>query len=176
MKPLSSSEQRLLVLLLIILFGVGQVVLYRWFTDFQKKAQLEEVKIAQQKMEAKVWLEEKELWLQRQQWIQSQQPGWREPGLMSSDLLDFLQKSAKMQGLEIQDQQVLEPEILPQATQVAARLKLVGKMEKLTRWMAELQKPESFYAVLKFTVKSDADPTKVVAEVLIARWHQSKTK
>jgi hypothetical protein len=48
-------------------------------------------------------------------------------------------------------------------------------MEGLCRWLAALQKPESFYAVTQFSLQADEDQKSMVCTLQVARYFQESS-
>ena len=118
-----------------------------------------------------IWLKEKNLWLNRKQWIEAAQPRIRPNQVPQSELLESLTSSAVADHLEIQEQGFGEIKSTPNYQSVAVRLKLSGSLQDAIKWLVQIQQPELFQAVTSFSLKSANEPPTVSLELEVARWY-----
>jgi hypothetical protein len=118
-----------------------------------------------------IWLKEKNLWLNRKQWIEAAQPRIRPNQVPQSELLQSLTSSAVADHLEIQEQGFGENKSTPNYQSVAVRLKLSGSLQDAIKWLVQIQQPELFQAVTSFSLKSANEPPTVSLELEVARWY-----
>ena len=122
-----------------------------------------------------IWLQERDIWLKRKQWIVATQPRIRPNQVPQSELLESVTTSAKANQLEIQEQGFSENRSTPDYQSVAVRLKLSGALENVIKWLAQIQQPELFQAITSFSLKSANEPPNVILDLEIARWYAPKS-
>jgi Tfp pilus assembly protein PilO len=118
-----------------------------------------------------IWLKERNLWLNRKQWIETTQPRIRSNQVPQSELLQSLTSTASADHLEIQEQSFGENKSTPSYQSVSVRLKLSGSLQDVIRWLVQIQQPELFQAVTSFSLKSANEPPSVSLELEVARWY-----
>jgi hypothetical protein len=118
-----------------------------------------------------IWLKERNLWLNRKQWIEKTQPRIRSNQVPQSELLQSLTSTASADHLEIQEQSFGENRSTPSYQSVSVRLKLSGSLQDVIRWLVQIQQPELFQAVTSFSLKSANEPPSVSLELEVARWY-----
>ncbi len=170
MRPTTKSEKFLLgVLGLVVLGGV----VYFGGNALEKKQQALDHQRAELKAdnaEAQVDLMQEPLSAQRQRWIKDHEPAFGEEGDTRAQVLNFVVKGARGYHLEIEEQNLGAVQHGPGGVKVEAEVKIKGGMEPLCRWLADLQKPESFYAVDFFSLQADPDQKSVVCTLHVARY------
>jgi type II secretory pathway component PulM len=170
MRPLNPREKRLATIFgAIILLMANYYLLNYLFTQIKKQKQTIADLRSQEKLTA-IWIEEKDLWTQRGDWIAKHQPILSNRDQASSDMLQKIVEKARNYNITISDQRILEPTSTPHYQQIAIELKIIGTLEQITRWIAEFQQPQNFYAITSCSIKSDAEPPKIICTLQIARW------
>ncbi len=139
--------------------------------DLQSGLSKEVYDLRSQAHSDEIWLQEKDLWLNRKRWIATAQPRIHLNQVPQSELLESLTTSAKAKQLEIQEQSFGENKSTPNYQSVAVRLKIAGTLENVTKWLVQIQQPELFEAVTSFSLKSANEPPTVNLELEIARWY-----
>jgi hypothetical protein len=170
MRPTTSSEKFLLgVLGLVVL---GGVVFFGGKALLQKQAalDLEGASLRADNAEAQVDLQQEPLSAQRQKWIRDHEPLLGEEGDTRVTVLNFVVKGARDHHLEIQEQNMGVVQHGPAGAKVGSEVRVKGSMEALCRWLAELQKPESFYAIDLCSLKADQDMKSMVCTLHVSRY------
>ena len=172
-KP-TKRERTLIIIFLGAIFLVINLFGVTWL--FRKQWDLESRLLAlrNERREANSWLEEKDTWQQRKQWLDKTQPKLQTAGEADTALLEALQTSAEKHEITIIDKAFAEPNSQPFYQEVAVNLKVSGSLESITRWLVEIQQPANFQAVPSLSMKSDNDPSKIICELTVARWHAAK--
>jgi hypothetical protein len=170
MRPTTKSERFLLVVLgLVILGGViffGDDALEKK----QKAVDHQRAELRADNADAQVDLVQEPLCAQRQKWIHDHEPVFGDEGDTGAQVLNFVVKGARDHQLEIEEQSLGAVQHGPGGAKIEAEVKIKGGMEPLCRWLAELQKPESFYAVDFFSLKADPDQKSVVCTLHVVRY------
>jgi hypothetical protein len=170
MRAVTSSEKVLLGILGLVAFGGALYFGGSVLQDEQRNLDHQRLALRADQMEAMVDLQQQPLWAARQQWIQHHEPKLGEESDAGAQVLNFVVKGARDHHLEIEEQNLGAVQHGPGGAKVNTEVKIKGSMEALSRWLAELQQPENFYAVDFFSLKADPDQKSVVCEVHISRY------
>jgi hypothetical protein len=170
MRPTNSSEKFLLGVLGCVI--LGGVVFFGGKALRQKQAalDLERASLRADNAEAQVDLQQEPLAAERQKWIRDHEPVFGEEGDTRAQVLNFVVKGARDHQLEIQEQNLGEVQHGAAGAKVGSEVRVKGSMEALCRWQADLQKPESFYAVDSFSLKADQDMKSMVCTLHVSRY------
>ena len=171
MLKLTKSEKRLSIILTVALFAMGNFYGLSYLNELMSAASKEVSDLRSQVHSNDIWLKERDLWLNRKQWIDSTQPRIRPNQVPQSELLESLTSAATSDHLEIQEQSFGAKESTPNYQSVAVRLKLSGSLHDVIKWLVQIQQPELFQAVTSFSLKSANEPPTVSLELEVARWY-----
>jgi Tfp pilus assembly protein PilO len=171
MRPLNPNEKRLAIIMGAMILLMANFYLVKYLITHIKKQKQIIADIRSQEQLTAIWLEEKDLWTQRGQWIEQKQPVLTNRDQTSSDMLQKIVEKARTYNITINDQRILEPTSTPYYQQIAIELKINGTLEQITRWIADFQQPENFYAITSCNIKSDTEPPKIICTLQIARWY-----
>ena len=171
MRKWTKGERRLTTILGVALFLMGTFYLISYLLDIEGGLALKIRGLEANANTDQVWLREKQLWLDRKQWIDQKQPKVAPGGVPQSELLQSLTTSAQNHKLTIQEQGFADAKSTANYQAVAVRLKLSGALEDVVRWLVEVQQPEKFQAVTNFSLKSQEKPPAVDLELEVARWY-----
>jgi hypothetical protein len=171
-RPLTKRERNLAILfgatlfLLANLFGVAAL----WRKQDEFAANL--LTLQNQRDEQRSWLDEKDLWQQRKQWLADNQPVLKSVGEANAELLDNLSVSAGKLGVTINEKAFVEPDPHQKAyQQIAVHLKVTGAKDAVTQWLWELQQPQKFQAIPSLSMKLDNDSAKLDCDLTVARYY-----
>jgi len=160
----------LLALLVLIAFLCANYYGYQWLAQKQRTLELSVRQLQADQKEAEFDLQEQPQWMQRKAWIQEHEPVMGEEGDTKAQVLKFVSDGARDNKLEIEDQSLGNVEHGPAGARVSVTLKIKGSNEGLVRWLADLQKPGSFYAVSITSMQADEDQKSMQCSVQISRY------
>lgn len=166
----TKNEKLLIWVLAAIIFLGGNFYGYRWLAQKQKSLQLTEAGLRADQAEAKVDLEQSDLWAQRKAWIRDNEPALGDEGETKSAVLAFVVKGARANKLEVTDQNLNDVQHGAAGAQVNITVKVKGSMQDLCKWLADLQKPDQFYAISSFRLSADQDQKSMLCTLQIARY------
>ena len=166
----TNNEKVLLSVLAAFIFVSGNYFGYRWLAKKQSTLQLAYAGLRADQAEAKVDLLESDKYAQRKAWINQHEPPLGNEGDAKAQVLDFVLKGAGDNKLEIMDRNLNDVEHGAAGTRVNVSIKVKGSMQSLCKWLADLQKPDQFYAVSSFALKADQDQKSMVCTLQIARY------
>jgi hypothetical protein len=167
------NEKILFAVLLAVAFGTANFYGYEWIAQQQHVLDLHEAELRADQAEAEVDLQKQELWSQRKSWIEKNQPVMADEGDTKAQVLGSALKSARDQDLEILEQNLGDVSRGPGGACVNVELRVRGSTAALCRWLAGLEKPASFYAVSKISLKADQDEKSMVCSVQLARYFKA---
>ena len=176
MRATRSSEKTLLAVLGLVIFGGVLFFGHKALSQRQQALDLSREGLKADQAEALVDLQSKDLWIQRQRWIQDHEPSMGEEGDTRAQVLNTVVNGARDHHLEILEQDPGDVQHGPGGARVNVSVKVKGSMEGLCRWLAELQKPESFYALSLFSLKADQDEKSMVCTLQIARYFKESAR
>jgi len=171
----TKNEKRLLSILIAIVFMGGNYFGYRWLSQKQSSLQLAYAQLRADQAEAKVDLQESDLWAQRKAWTHDHQPPLGDEGEAKAQVLAYVLKGARDNKLEIMDQSLNDAQHGAAGTRINVSIKVKGSMEGLAKWLTNLQKPDQFYAISLFSLKADQDQKSMVCTLQIARYFKGGT-
>lgn len=152
-------------------FAMGNFYGLSYLLDLHASLSKELADLRSQDHTNQIWLKERNLWLNRKQWIEKTQPRIRSSQVPQSELLQSLTSTASADHLEIQEQSFGENKSTPSYQSVSVRLKLSGSLQDVIRWLVQIQQPELFQAATSFSLKSANEPPSVSLELEVARWY-----
>ena len=176
MRPTSNSEKILLALLGLVLLGGLFFFGGKALMQKQHALDLARASLRADNAEATVELQDEPRATQRSRWIHAHEPKAEEEGDARAEVLAFVVKGARDHHLEVQDQNLGEVEHGAAGAKVQSQVRVKGSMEGLCRWLADLQQPESFYAVDLLSLKADQDEKSMVCTLHISRYFQEGGK
>jgi hypothetical protein len=175
MRPTTNSEKFLLGVLGLVILGGILFFGGKALNQKQQALDLSRASLRADQAEAEVDLQKKDLWMQRRAWIKDHEPAFGEEGDTRAQVLNYVVKGARDNHLEILEQNLGDVQHGPGGARVDVEIKIKGSMEALCRWLAALQKPESFYALSLFSLKADQDQKSMVCTLQVARYFQEKS-
>jgi hypothetical protein len=174
MRPTTRSEKFLLGILGLVAVGGGLYFGGSALLDRQLALEHQRRLLHADQLEAMVDLQAQPEGEARRSWLRAHQPVLINEGDAGAQVLSFLVKGARDHHLEVETENPGAVQHGPGGVRIGAEIKLKGGMESLCRWLAELQQPQSFYAVDFFSLQADPDQKSVICEVHISRYFQEK--
>jgi hypothetical protein len=166
----TKSEKTLLWILAAIIFAGGNYFGYRWLAQKQSNLQLAYAQLKADQAEAKVDLLESDLWAQRTAWIRDHEPALGDEGETHAAVLAYVKKGVDDNKLVVIEQSLNDVEHGAAGARMNVSIKVKGSMQDLCKWLADLQKPDQFYAITSFALKADQDQKSMVCTLQIARY------
>lgn len=156
---------------LLILVGGGSVIL---FDLYRRKAEaIEDRKEALdlELVEIEALLEERDLWLARDEWRRANQPVFESQEAADNQI--FKEANAEgVSGVEVSGINLLEPVDSAYFEQAGVSMTATGTLEAVFEWIYNLQRPETFRVVRNIRVLPDPDDgRKVRCTLELLRWY-----
>ena len=172
-KKVTRRERTLIVIFAGSIFVMANLFGLTFLLRRQGDLESRLLTLRDQRRDANSWLAEKDMWQQRKEWLDKNQPKLQSIDEGNAALLQELQTSARKQNITIMEQGFGEPNAQPSYQELSVKLKISGSLEAITRWFVEIQQPANFQAIPSLSMKSDTDPSKVICEITVARWYAS---
>jgi hypothetical protein len=173
-RSLNQREKRLLLGCIAVIVIAATAVGYSFYDKRRKALNGALTTLTEQARENQEWLNQRERWDKRMNWLEAKMPYTDSAGRSQGQLLEELQSSALDAELKIVGQTLLEPLALDHANEVAVNIKVRGDQEKMLRWLLTLQAPEKFQAMKAFEfeldTKSKEKTPQAQCNLTIARW------
>lgn|GEM_PF-4964174 len=172
----SKSLYFLLSFFLFLIVAAGTFI--GWNEIEKRKATLHaEIKTIQTAIaENDQWMNQAQMWKQREDWITTNQPTTAGADDASLSLIEGIQKSAQENNIQITDQKILTTQTTPNFFSTSVKVKVVTDMKSLINWLYLLQTPASFTLIDSFSLKTDAQSSNLACELTIVRWYSPKFK
>jgi hypothetical protein len=171
---ITRNERRLLGVLAVIVFGMGNYFGYSWLAKRQASLHSESLQLEADQAEAKIDLQQADAWGKVQGWIRTHEPVAGDEGGDKAQVLEYVLKGARDNKLEILEQSLNDAQHGAAGTCITITVQVKGSMEGLVKWLAGLQKPEQFYAISSFSLKADQDQKSMVCTLQVARYFKDK--
>jgi hypothetical protein len=171
LRRLTNNEKRLSSILGIAIFAMANFYGLSYLLDLHSSLSRKVADLRGEELTNQIWLKERNLWLNRKQWIEKTQPRIRANQVPQSELLQSLTSTAAADHLEIQEQSFGENKSTLHYQSVSVRLKMSGSLQDVIRWLVQIQQPELFQAITNFSLKSANEPPTVSLELEVARWY-----
>jgi hypothetical protein len=171
---LTKNEKVLLWLLIAVVFGIGNYLGYGWLAKKQSDLHLTYLQLQADQAEAKVDLQETDLWKQRMDWTSQHEPTLGDEGDAKAQVLENVLRGARDNKLEVMEQSLNDVQHGAGSARVNVTVKVKGSMEGLCKWLTDLEKPDQFYAISSFSLKADQDQKSMVCALQFARYFKEK--
>ncbi len=169
----TKGEKTWLLILVAFVFVSGNFYGYRILAQKQSALKLAEAGLRADQAEAKVDLLDADLWAQRTAWIHDHEPAMGDEGETHAAVLAFVKKGADDNKLVVMEQSLNDIQHGEAGTRMNVSIKVKGSMQGLCKWLADLQKPDQFYAVSSFSLKADQDQKSMICTLQIARYFKA---
>lgn len=167
---ITKNEQLLLSVLIAIAFAGGNYFGYSWLAKKQSALELSLAGLRADQAEAKVDLLETDQWKQRMAWVHDHEPAMTDAGETHAAVLTFVKKGAQDNKLVVLDQRLNDMLHSAAGMRMSVSIKVKGSMQDLAKWLSDLQKPDQFYAISTFSLKTDEDQKSMDCTLRIARY------
>ena len=174
---MNERELRLAIALAAILFLGGGWLAFKKLTAWKTRIEAAELSMAQRKVEAEGLLQQKDFWTLRSDWLNKNQPVYKNRNEADNQLLTYVKGSAKDNDVDLTLSQLDQPELQP--GMMAATMTVDAKAEygKMWKWIHSLQSnPADFISVRSIEIKPNLEDTKIleVTDLRIQKWFRTQ--
>lgn len=170
LRTLSPRERNLAVLLGATAFILLNLLFLPKLGAWNRAARQKHAELKGELAAAEGWVAKQAYWTQRRTWLEENEPALTGPRRDSATQLEGLQAAARKYELTLSDIQLLQLKPNEYYHPVGARITLHGPWKGLVGFLADLQNPELFHVIPRFSIKSDQEPPNIRCEMEIQKW------
>lgn len=176
MRRLAPSEKRLFLILCGAVFVALNMFGFRAFLQARSGIHKAVLSSKEELAADRRWVEVAETLAAARSWIDAHPMENMPPDEASAALLKSEREEAEKAGLRIVEENLLPVEEGPYGSTAAVSAKLSGPFQGVVKMLFALQTPAAWLSVEKLTLRSDAEPPNVVAEMELKRYFQSGSR
>jgi len=169
MRKLTLHEKKLTFFLVAAVVAGLHLIVLKIALDLDRGNRRALAQVREELTEARGWLEQKEIWLPRAEWlgknfrpVPTDNPA---PGLQKA-----AQSAALEAGLKIDEQNLRPPRTATWTTLYANKMRLSGSLEQFLKWLVAVYQPERGIAVTALSLKIGPEPPKMVGEAEVGQF------
>ncbi|MFL6515519.1 MAG: hypothetical protein ACJ8M1_10905 [Chthoniobacterales bacterium] len=154
-----------------VVFALINLFLWNWVLGAVGHAREELVQRKSIRKEQEIFVKERDLWTQREQWLQQHQPAFNGASEASTLLEQQLKPVAAKYNVLLDNPQIGSGETTPSHQTVWASVDTKSDWPSLVHFLYDVQGPEAFVVFENVTMSVDSsDPTKMHGKFKVARW------
>jgi len=154
-----------------VVVALGNVCLWSWRLCAIGRARTDYTQRKSLRKEQEIFMKERDLWTQREQWLEKHQPPFNGQGEASTLLEQQLKPVAAKYNVLLENPQIGSGETTPSHQTVWASVETKSDWPSLIHFMYDVQQPEAFIVFESATMSVDSsDATKMKGKFKIARW------
>jgi len=154
-----------------VVFALINVFLWSSVLGAVGKARTDLAQRKSQRKEQEIFVKERDLWTQRQEWLEQHQPAFNGAGEASTLLEQQLKPVAAKYNVLLENPQIGSGETTPSHQTVWASVETRSDWQSIVHFLYDVQQPEAFIVFENATLAVDSgDPTKMRGKFKIARW------
>jgi len=174
---MTQREQRLAMLVMLMLILGGGWIVFSQMGKWRKSIDERDFKLSLRKTEAEELLKQRDFWNLRSEWLASQQESYPSRNEADNKIYELVEQTAKKQGLTLM-RQLAEPEEVGGMTSATVLVEAKGPLDKVLRWLYDLQKPAAFISIKSLALKTNPEDTSlvIVSDLKIQKWYRTAAK
>jgi hypothetical protein len=154
-----------------VVFALVNVFIWSWVLGAIGRARADYTQRKSLRKEQEIFIKERDLWTQREQWLEKHQPPFNGQGEASTLLEQQLRPVAAKYNVLLENPQIGSGETTPSHQTVWASVETKSDWPALIHFMYDVQQPEAFIVFESATMSVDStDATKMKGKFKIARW------
>ena len=167
MRSLEHSEKRLLLILTAAVFLAANMIGLRALVQARAKIRASVASAKVTLAEEKGWVGLADTFVPAERWISAHPMPELSPNDANAELLRKEREAAEGAGLKVLEETLSPTASASHASAAGVTLKLSGPFAGIVRFLFAMQSPDAWRIVDKMTLRSDAEPPNVVAELEI---------
>lgn len=167
---MKASEKRLFVVLCAAVFLALNLLCLRSFLNARKEVVRETAAAKVKLLEDKGWVEVGETLRAADTWINAHPMPQLPPDDANAQLLKSERDEADKAGMKITEENLLPTQEGRYGSTAGVSMKLSGPFSGIARLLFALQSPGSWRTVEKLTLRSDAQPPNVIADLEVRQY------
>ncbi len=172
MRTLAPSEKNLLLILSGALFIALNMMGLHAFLQTRASVQKAIITAKSELASDRSWVEVGSALKPADAWIDIHPMPQMAPDDASAQLLKVERDEAEKSGLKVTEENLLPTQETPYGPTVAVSVKLTGPFEGVVKMLFALQSPTAWRTIEKLSLKSDAQPPNVVADLELHQYFQ----
>jgi len=170
-KQMTPRERTLAIIVGLGLFAFVNLFLVKFLGGFHRQFRSD---LAAKSIEVETMrslLAEREMWLQRDQWLQTRMPKLENRDRAAAELRKLVTEIAGKHNIPLEKANLGSPETRAQYALVALSFETKSKWKDLAAFLRELQKPDAFIVVESAKLNIDeTDKTQMRGRFRVAKW------
>jgi hypothetical protein len=168
---MNRRERILSLMVASALFVLINFFLWSWILGAVGRSRSELAERKLKRKEQEVLIKERDLWTQRDQWLQEHQPAFNGASEASTLLEQKLRPVAAKYNILLENPQIGSGETTPSHQTVWASVDTKSDWQSLVHFLYDVQQPDAFIVFESATLAVDSgDPTKMRGKFKVARW------
>jgi|SRR5437868_2116039 len=168
---MNARERMLSLGVATVIFLLINIFVWSWILGAVGQGRTDLADRKWKRKEQEVLIKERDLWTQRDQWLQQHQPTFNGASEASTLLEQQLKPVAAKYNILLENPQIGSGETTPTHQTVWASVDTRSDWQSLIRFLYDVQQPEAFIVFESATLAVDSgDPTKMRGKFKIARW------
>jgi len=168
------SERRLaLTFVGVLVLGatwVSVLKLRQWSRKLDEKA----LQVERAEVEQEALLEEKDFWLERQEFLETRMPRYAQRLTAERELRTIVENTARREALDMKQPQILEQRTTPFSHESGLALEGTGSFPAVGRFLISLQQPSEFISIREMSLVAIPDsPGNVKLNLSLVRHYRS---
>lgn len=177
LERLSKRERIMSLVVGGLLFVLLNLFIWSWLFGALGRARAELAQRKSLRTQQLVYMQERDLWVKRDEWIQKNQATLTGPGEASKLLEDHIKPAAAKYNVLIENPQIGSGETTPHHLTVFTSLETKSPWPALVHFLYDVQQPENFIVFENVVLSIDSnDPTMMRGKFKIARWFAPTSK
>jgi hypothetical protein len=166
-----NRRERMLALIIAgVLFLLLNLFVWSWLLGIAGRARAELASRRATRQEQSVYLKEKKMWKERDQWLVQHLPALQNPA-EASTLLDHLKQIAGKHNILIENPAIGSGETTPHHQSVFASIDTKSPWPPLVHFLYDVQQPDAFIVFDNVNLSIDgSDQTMMRAKFKITKW------
>jgi hypothetical protein len=158
-----------------IVLLLGNYLLIEFFVKNARQLALESARKTADLASRMVYIGERNVWEERNNWAKSQQPRMNKPDRAGPELLDMLRQQALKAGVQMESPTIDKPDYRTFCTAAQVNFEAKGKWEAMCGFLREMQSPERFIVFEAAQLQLDpSDKTQLRGVFKVAKWYAPK--
>ncbi len=168
---MNQRERVLAMIVAGILFALINLFVWSWLFSAIGRGHGELATRKETRRQQTIYVNERDLWTKRAEWVQQHQPVLRDAGEASKLLEEQLRPVADKYKVLLENPQIGSGETTPNHQTVFATFETKSEWRPLVQFLYEIQQPEAFivFETVNLSVDSN-EPTMMRGKFKVARW------
>mgnify|MGYP002624410599 CR=1 FL=1 len=170
---MTARERTLAYSFIGILVAGGAFLAAAQLRNWKQRVDQAEYDLAMLRAEAEILMSQKDLWLQRADWINSRQPEFTNRRDADTELNRIVQDSMSERNIDAVQNQPSEPTEMPGLFASTMMVQARPSCTHAMSWLYHLQQPGSFISIPSISITPDEeDASQVNISLVLQKWYR----